>query len=177
MQLRGYTIGDFDRGAPRWKEALWQVVKALIFLSALPFPSLIYVALLRVFGAKVGEGVVIRSRLDVSYPWRLSLGDHVWLGEEVKILSLAPVTIESDCCISQRAFLCTGSHAFHSADFHLVTKPIVIRARSWIAAGAFVAPGVAVGPDSMVRAGAVVLADVPPQTMVQGNPATAVVRD
>jgi putative colanic acid biosynthesis acetyltransferase WcaF len=171
MQLEGYSIGGFDRGAPRWKEALWVAVKLCLFLPHLPLPSSFRAALLRAFGARIGRGVVIRGGLDVSYPWRLTIGDHVWLGEEVKILSLATVTIESDVCISQRAFLCTGSHAFRSPDFHLVTKPITIRQGSWIAAQAFVAPGVTIGPGSMVCAGSVVFADVPPDATVQGNPA------
>lgn len=173
MQLAGYTIGSFDRGAPRWKEALWSAVKLFFFLPHAPLPSALRVSLLRAFGAEVGQGVVIRGGVDISYPWRLRLGDHVWLGEEVKILSLAEVTIESNVCISQRAFLCTGSHAFRAPDFHLVTKPIVIRARSWVAAQVFVAPGVTMGPDAMVCAGSVVFADVAPGAIVQGNPATA----
>ncbi len=171
MQLQGYTVGDFDRGAPRWKEALWLVVKGFFFLSPFPWPSELRVALLRIFGAQIGRGVIIRAGVNISYPWRLSTGDHVWLGEEVAILSLAQVTLESNVCISQRAFLCTGSHAFHSPDFHLITKPIVIRERSWIAAQAFIAPGVTIGPDSMAAAGSVVLADVAPGTVVMGNPA------
>lgn len=174
MQLEGYTTGSFDRGAPRWKEGLWQLVRACFFMGALPLPSEWRCELLQAFGAKLGRGVIIRSRVDISHPWRLTIGDHVWLGEEVKILSLARVTIESNVCISQRAFLCTGSHDFRSPGFNLVTKPIVIRERSWIAAQVFVAPGVTFGPDSMARAGSVVFEDVPAGTIVQGNPARAV---
>ncbi|HEV7403646.1 MAG TPA: WcaF family extracellular polysaccharide biosynthesis acetyltransferase [Chthoniobacteraceae bacterium] len=169
MKLEGYTIGAFDRGASRWREALWVLVKCLFFLPAFPLPSALRVAWLRAFGAGVGRGVVIRSRVNISYPWRLSLGDHVWLGEEVVILSLAQVTIESNVCISQRAFLCTGSHAFRSPSFDLITKPIIIRTGSWIAAQAFVAPGVTIGPDSMVAAGAVVTRDVAPGVVVAGR--------
>ena len=171
MQLKGYTTGGFDRGAPRWKEAVWVVVRAVFFETAWPWPSTLRVALLRAFGAVVGEDVVIRERVNISFPWRLRIGSHVWLGEEVMILSLATVTIESHVCISQRAFLCTGSHRFRSANFDLVTKPITIRTGSWIAAQAFVAPGAEVGPGSMVAAGSVVLASVPPNTVVWGNPA------
>ena len=132
------------------------------------------VALLRAFGAPVGQGVVIRGKVNITFPWRLTVGDHVWVGEEVLILSLAPVVLESDICISQRAFICTGSHRFHAPGFDLVTKPITIRKGSWIAAQAFVAPGVEIGPDSMVAAGSVVLEDVPPRTVVRGNPAVPV---
>jgi putative colanic acid biosynthesis acetyltransferase WcaF len=171
MKLEGYTIGDFDRGAPRWKEALWVLVKAVFFLNAFPWPSAVRVPLLRLFGATIGRGVVIRNFVNVTYPWRLQVGDFVWLGDEVCILSLAPVLLESHVCVSQRAFLCTGTHRFRAPGFDLVVKPVTVRAGSWVAAQAFVAPGVEIGPGSMVCAGSVVVAEVPPATIAQGNPA------
>jgi len=174
MQLKGYTVGDFDRGAPRWKEGAWVLVKFFFFQTAFPWPSALRCALLRVFGASVGARVVVRGNVNVTYPWRLTLGDDVWLGEEVMILSLAPVVIESSVCLSQRAFLCTGSHDFRSPDFDLITKGITVRGGSWIAAQAFVGPGVEVGEGSMVSAGSVVTQNVPPRTIVRGNPAQVV---
>ena len=180
MDLAHYSLADFDRGAPRWKEALWVITKGLFFLPSWPLPSAFRASLLRAFGAKVGKGVVIRSRVNITFPWRLEVGDHVWLGEEVLIVSLAPVTIEADVCISQRAFLCTGSHDFHRPDFALQTKPICIRSATWIAAQAFVGPGVEIGSGAVVSAGSVVLESMPGQSLVQGNPATVakqIVRD
>ncbi len=174
MQLEGYTTGDFQRGAPAWKEALWWVARWIFFLNPLPWPSALRVGLLRAFGAKIGRGVVVRAQVNITFPWRLEVGDHVWFGEEVLVLSLAPVRIESHVCLSQRAFLCTGSHRFETPMFELVTKPITIHERSWIAAQAFIAPGVEVGPGSMVGAGAVVLETVPPRVRVAGNPAVVV---
>ncbi len=174
MQLKGYTVGDFDRGAPRWKEALWVLVKCVFFLNGFPWPSALRVMWLSAFGARIGAGVVIRANVNVSYPWRLTLGDDVWLGEETVILSLAPVVIESSVCISQRAFLCTGSHDFRSENFTLVTKPITVRSGSWIAAQAFISPGVEIGAGSMVCAGSVVVENVAPRSIVRGNPAQVV---
>lgn len=171
MRLEGYTTGGFDRGAPRWKELLWVLIKCVVFENGLPWPSALRVAILRAFGATIGQGVIVRAKVNITFPWRLTVGDHVWIGEEVLILSLAPVALESHVCLSQRAFLCTGSHRFHSPGFDLVTKPITIGQSSWIAAQAFIAPGVVIGPGSMVGAGSVVLVDVPPGTVVQGNPA------
>ncbi len=176
MELAGYTTGNFERGQPPWFEALWVVVKCLFFLNPIPWPSELRVALLRAFGARVGTGVVVRSQVNVTFPWRLSVGDHVWIGEEVVILSLAPVLLESNVCISQRAFLCTGSHDFRAPKFDLVTKPVTVRTRSWVAAQAFIAPGVEIGEGSMAAAGSVVLENVPPKSLVQGNPATVVKR-
>jgi putative colanic acid biosynthesis acetyltransferase WcaF len=174
IDLAGYTTGDFQRGASRLTEGLWWVARAIFFINPVPWPSALRVALLRGFGARVGEGVVIRSGVNVTFPWRLGVGDHAWLGEEVVILSLAQVEIESNCCISQRAFLCTGTHDFSVPEFSLRTSAITIKQGSWVAAGAFIGPGVTVGQGSMVTAQSVVTKDVPPGVIVQGNPAVVV---
>jgi putative colanic acid biosynthesis acetyltransferase WcaF len=97
----------------------------------------------------------------------LSIGDHVWIGEDVGILSLAQVTIESNVCISQRAYLCSGSHDFRREDFKLKVAPITLRTGSWVAAVAFIGPGVEVGAGSVVAAGSVVFKDVPPDSVVR----------
>jgi putative colanic acid biosynthesis acetyltransferase WcaF len=174
MDLSQYSVAHFDRGASRLMEAAWHAVKCLFFQTAWPWPSELRVFFLRQFGAKIGVGVVIRSQVNITFPWRLSVGDHVWIGEEVLILSLAPVTIGSNVCISQRAFLCTGTHDFRSETFDLKTKPVMLRDGCWIAAQAFVAPGVEIGEGSVVGAGSVVLENVPPRSVVHGNPAKPV---
>lgn len=174
MDLSQFDNRNFDRGASRLKEALWVIVRAVFFLNPCPWPSALRVVLLRTFGARVGQGVVIRSRVNIWLPWRLEIGDHVWLGEEVFILNLAPVTIKSNVCISQRAFLCTGSHDYRKVEFPLITKPILVHSGSWIAAQTFIGPGVEIGKNSVVSAGSVVLKDVAPNVVVQGNPASVV---
>jgi putative colanic acid biosynthesis acetyltransferase WcaF len=174
VNLAIYDNSDFDRGAPRWKEALWIAVRCIFFQTPWPWPSSFRVALLRKFGARIGTGVVIRSNVNISFPWRLAIGDHVWIGEDVGILSLAPVIIESNVCISQRAFLCAGSHDFRRDDFKLKVAPITIRYGSWIAAASFIAPGVEIGPASVVSAGSVVLQNVPSNSFVRGNPAVEI---
>ncbi len=171
MDLSRYDNSDFDRGAPRWREALWVLVRAAFFATAVPWPSPVRVALLRAFGARVGKGVVIRGNVNISFPWRLEIGDHVWIGEDVGILSLATVTLGPNVCLSQRAYLCTGSHDYRAADFKLVTRPIFIHAETWIAAAAFIGPGVEIGPRAVVAAGSVVSKSVPADVLVGGNPA------
>lgn len=171
IDLSSFSSAHFDRGAPRWKEASWLVVKSVFFQNPCPWPSRVRVFWLRVFGARAGEGVVIRSNVNISFPWRLSLGNHVWIGEDVGILSLAPVTIEDSVCVSQRAYLCTGSHDHRIASFDLVTKPITLCTGSWVAAQCFIAPGVTLGEGSVVSAGSVVLRSVGARRFVQGNPA------
>jgi putative colanic acid biosynthesis acetyltransferase WcaF len=156
IDLSTFNNATFTRGAPKWKEAVWWLCRSLFFAPWFPVPSALKVAVLRLFGAKVGRGVVIRSRVNITFPWRFECGDHVWLGDEVLILSLERVVIGSHVCISQRAFLCSGSHDFNKETFDLITKPIEIGDGCWIAAQAFVGPGVVLPPGTMVKAGEVV---------------------
>ena len=174
MDLSIYDSSGFDRGAARWREAVWLLVRFLFFQNAFPWPSSLRCALLRAFGSKIGRNVVIRSNVNISFPWRLTIGDHVWIGEDVGILTLAQVTIESNVCISQRAYLCTGSHDFRREDFKLQAAPITVRKGSWIAAASFIAPGVEIGSDAVVSAGSVVFESVAPNSFVRGNPATVI---
>ena len=174
LRLDHYDNSDFDRGVGRIKEGLWVLCKCVFFLNPLPWPSALRIGLLRLFGARIGRGVVIRSGVHVTFPWRLVLGDHVWIGDEVLILSLAPVTVGSNVCISQRAFLCTGSHAWRRETFDLKTRPIVVGDSVWISAQAFIGPGADMGSGSVVSAGSVVMKSVPENSLVRGNPATVV---
>jgi len=174
LRLDRYDNSGFDRGAGRIKEGLWILCKCAFFLSPFPWPSAVRVALLRLFGARLGRGVVVRSGANITFPWRFTAGDHVWIGEDVLVLSLAPVTLGSHVCLSQRAFLCTGSHSWRSETFDLRTRPITVGDCAWIAAQAFIGAGVSIGRGSVVSAGAVVMENVPENSLVRGNPATVV---
>lgn len=171
INLAQFKNDSFDRGAPAWKEGLWWVVRSLLFAPWFPLPSLVKVTALRAFGATAGRCVVIRSRVNITFPWKLTLGDRVWIGDEVSILSLERIEIGSDVCVSQRVFLCTGSHDFSKDSFDLITLPIVIGDGCWIGAQSFVGPGVTFRPGSRCLAGAVVVKDVEAGETVSGVPA------
>lgn len=170
-RLSEFNNASFRRGAPKLKEGLWWLVRSFLFATSFPLPSSWKVAALRVFGAEVGEGVVIRSRVNITFPWKLKVGDDVWIGDEVMILSLAEVRIASNVCLSQRAFLCTGSHNHRKESFDLITKSITLEEGSWVGACCFVGPGVTVGLGAVCAAGSVVVRDVSSKTVVGGNPA------
>lgn len=159
-----------DRGRPVWVEALWYVMKCLIFLSAWPFPSALKRQILRAFGAKVGKGVVIKPRVNIHFPWKLAIGDFTWLGEEVFILNLEPVVIGAQCCISQRAFLCTGNHDYRQLHMPFRNQPISVGDGAWIGAQVFVAPGNTIGAEAVIAAGSIVTRSAPPATICGGNP-------
>lgn len=164
---------NLDRGRPAWFEAVWYLVKIVFFLSALPWPSALKRALLRFFGAKVGPGVVIKPRVNVHFPWRLEVGAHSWIGEEVFILNFDLVRIGSQACVSQRVFLCTGNHNFRDEKFSFRSAPITVGDGAWVGASVFVGPGVEIGDEAVVTAGSVVLKSLPAGRICSGNPAVA----
>lgn len=171
MRLDLYDNSDFSRGASRLKESLWLLCKAIFFLAPLPFPSRLRVGLLRLFGAKLGRGVVIHSGVNITFPWRFEAGDHVWVGEGVTILSLARVVLGSQVCISQQAYLCTGSHNWRLETFDLQVGEIAVGAGTFVAARAFVGRSVTIGEDTVLSAGTVLFRSVPAGSFVMGNPA------
>lgn len=163
-----------DRGAPRWKETLWYLLKCVFFLSPLPWPNRLQVAILRFFGAVVGHGVNIKPRVNIHFPWKLTIGNDCWLGEELFILNFETVVIGDDCCLSQRVFLCTGNHDFRDPTFAFRNAPIEIKRGSWIGAQSFVGPGVTVGAETVVTVGSVVTKSLPGNQICSGNPASPV---
>jgi len=176
VDLARYSVAEFDRGASRVKEALWVLVSFCLFrlvpLKLSRFKSVV----LRCFGAEIGEGVVIKPNVTITFPWKLTIADHVWLGEECWLLNLAPIKIENNVCVSQRAFLCTGSHDYKSLGFDLIVKPIILERGAWVGSGAWVGPGVRVGSHAVLAANSVTAKDLESFGIYQGNPAVLVRR-
>lgn len=172
LDLFDSTVG-LDRGRGPFIEAFWYLTKCLFFLSPLPWPQHLKIFLLRIFGGKVGSGVVIKPRVNIHFPWKLSIGDHCWIGEEALILNFEPVTIGNHVCLSQRVFLCTGNHDFRDRAFSYRNAPISIGSGAWIGAQSFIGPGTEIGTESVVTAGSVVSKNLPNGMICRGNPAVA----
>lgn len=162
------------RGRPRWFEAIWYLLKCAFFLSPFPWPSRLRVFLMRCFGAKVGTGVYLKPRVNIHFPWKLEIGDHAWIGEEVFILNFEPVRIGAHACISQRVFLCAGNHDYRDPAMSYRNQPITIDDGAWVGAQSFVGPGVTVGEDAVVTAGSVVTHSLPADMICSGNPCVPV---
>lgn len=129
--------------------------------------------LLRSFGAQMGSLTDVRGSARVWYPPHLTLGDGAMLAERVNCYSMALIKLESGALVSQGAHLCAGSHDINDIGFRLVAEPITIGANAWIAAEAFVGPGVRVGEGAVLGARAVAFRDLEPWTVYVGNPASA----
>ena len=168
--LAGFTGAGYDKGRGRVWQIAWQVASSLLVMPWF-IPVAVRVAVLRAFGATIGQGVNFRSGVRVHWPWKLTVGDASWIGERVWILNLEPVTIGHDVCISQDVFLCTGSHDRRSPTFEFDNAPITIGDAAWVAARATVLRGVTVGQDAVVGATALVTRSVAEGEIVLAPPA------
>jgi putative colanic acid biosynthesis acetyltransferase WcaF len=148
--------------------AFWWLISNLIFSN--PFtPSSSRQTILRIFGATVGTGVIIRRGVRVHFPWNLEIGDDCWIGEEVWFINHEKVTIGSDVCISQRSIICSGGHDYRSASLEYAHKPVTIKDGAWVCLDAKVLPGVTIGECSVVSAGEIVRKSLPDYSMLVGG--------
>lgn len=164
-RLSGFTGAGYDKGRNIAWQAAWMLASGAL-TTRWWCPLSLRLAVLRAFGAQIGTGVLIRHNVRIHWPWKLTVGDNSWIGEEAWILNLEPVTIGSDVCISQGVMLCTGSHDRRSPTFEFDNAPIVVGDGAWIATRATVLRGVKVGPDSVVGACSMVTRDVPAGQLV-----------
>jgi len=170
--LAAFTGAGYDKGRGRLTQVAWLAVSGLVVVRWW-CPRSLRVAILRRFGATIGEGVLIRHQVRVHWPWKLTVGDHSWIGEGAWLLNLEPIVIGRDVCVSQDVLLCTGSHDRRSPSFEFDNAPIEVRDRAWVATRATVLRGVTIGADATVGACALVTSDVPDGGTVLAPAATA----
>lgn len=132
------------------------------------------VLLLRAFGARIGRGLVIKNRVNIKLPWKLKVGNHVWLGEDAWIDNLNNVLLGDNVCISQGALLLTGNHDYTTAAFYYRNAPVVVEDGAWIGAKAVVCPGVVVGSHAILTVGSIATKAMEAYGIYQGNPAKLV---
>jgi putative colanic acid biosynthesis acetyltransferase WcaF len=130
--------------------------------------------LLRLFGASVGKGVIIKPRVNIKYPWKLTIGNHVWIGEGVWIDNLGEVSIGDHSCISQGAMLLCGNHNYKKSSFDLMVGDIVLEEGVWVGAHAVVCPGVTCHSHSVLTVKSIATSNLESYTIYQGNPAIKV---
>ena len=171
IDLRSYDNSWYSPGRSVVWRAAWLLVGLPLFrTSMLPFSGL-RVALLRLFGARIGEGVVIHSEASVKYPWHLQIGSNCWIGEHAWIDNLTTVRLGNNVCISQGCYICTGNHDWRDPSFGLIVRPVELRDGAWAGAMSVLLPGVTLGEGAVAGAGSVVSQAVPPYEVHTGNPA------
>ncbi len=171
QDLARFTLPAGFRGRSGLTVQIWFWVRDTIFLCS---PQPLYGWrrwLLRLFGAQVGEGALIRSTVRIMYPWKVSIGRHAWIGDFAEIYSLGEIEIGDNAVVSQNCYLCAAAHDHRSPTFDIFARKITIEPEAWLAADVFVAPGVTVGRGAVIGARSTLLQDAPPMTVVAGYPA------
>ena len=171
ISLKNYNNHGYNPGKGFMVRALWYLVNIFFFLNPLCISIGFKVFLLKLFGGRVGKGVVIKPRVNIKYPWNIEIGDHVWIGEKVWIDSLGPVKIENNVCISQGAILVCGNHDYTKSTFDLMISEIHLEEGVWIGVGAIAGPGTHAQNHSVLTAGSVASGKLEPYSIYRGNPA------
>lgn len=171
VRLDSFQNAWYQPGKSFAMRILWYYVN-LIFLNSGWLPSsAIKVRILRLFGAKIGKGVIMKPYVNIKYPWHLHIGNHCWIGENVWIDNLTSVHIGDHVCISQGAMLLTGNHNYKDPAFGLITGVITLEDGVWIGAQSCVCPGVRCHEQSILSVHSVATSNLEPDGIYQGNPA------
>jgi putative colanic acid biosynthesis acetyltransferase WcaF len=171
QNLNIFKMPNDFRGRSKITVQLWWIVYALLFK---PSPQVLYSwrrFLLRCFGAKIGKAVIIRPSAQVTYPWKVKIGDYSWIGDDVVLYSLGEIEIGNNTVISQRSYICTGSHSYKKIDFPIYNQKIIIEDQCWLATDVYVAPGVTIAQRTVVGARSSVFKDLPAGKICMGSPA------
>jgi putative colanic acid biosynthesis acetyltransferase WcaF len=171
QDLKRFKLPPHFRGRSALTVQLWWLVQATLFRGS---PQLLYGFrrwLLRRFGAQIGQGVLIRPSVKIPYPWKLAIGDYSWIGDDAVLYSFGRITIGRDVVVSQKCYLCAGTHDFRSPAFDILAFPITIEDEVWVAADVFVAPGVTIGRGAVVGSRSSVFTDLPAMMVCVGSPA------
>jgi putative colanic acid biosynthesis acetyltransferase WcaF len=174
VQLAHTHPGAYRPGRSYPVRALWVIVEALTLLNPLLVSYRFKVAALRLFGAEIGDGLVLKPGVHVKHPWRLRIGDNCWLGERAWIDNMEDVTLGSNVVVSQGAYLCTGNHDWSDPVMPLAPRAILVEDGAWVGAFSRVAPGTTIAAGSVVVLGGVVFSDTEPWGIYRGNPAERV---
>lgn len=171
VNLETFSTYNFNKGANKLKIVIWYFVNALFVRASWnPFMG-IKVFFLKLFGAKIGKGLVIKNNVNIKFPWKLTLGNDVWLGENVWIDNLDEVIIGNNVCISQGALLLTGNHDYTLSTFDYRNAPIIIEDGAWIGAKTVVCPGIKVKSHAILTVGSTATKNMEAYGIYQGNPA------
>ena len=159
------------RGKSKWLVQLWWIAQILFIKCSPQFMYGWRRFLLRCFGAEIGKGVLIRPSVRIQYPWKVFIGDYSWIGDDVILYSLGKIKIGSNTVISQKSYLCAGTHNYNNKSFTIRAGEIVIGKECWLATDVYVAPGVVIGDGTVVGARSSVFTSLPPGKICYGSPA------
>ncbi len=168
----GETIPAGHPEASKLRDASYATKRFLLQMNQSADPAEIRDLLSRITGSAIDDSVAVFTPLYINYGKHTSIGKNVFINFDCVFLDLGGITIEDNVLIAPKVSLLSEGHPVNPSDRQsLVPGPIHIRKNAWIGAGATILPGVTIGENVVVAAGAVVSKDVPANTVVGGIPA------
>lgn len=174
QNLQQFKVPTGFRGRNALTVQMWWLVQATLFRWSPQFMYGWRRFLLRCFGATIGQKVIVRPTVTITYPWKVEIGDYSWIGDDVVLYSLGQIRIGNHAVVSQKCYLCTGSHNYHKIDFGIFAQPIQIGDQAWLATDVYVSPGVSIGEAAVVGSRSSVYQNLPAGMICYGNPAKPV---
>ena len=171
QNLKLFQLPASFRGRSKYIVQRWWVVNATLFKWSPQFLFAWRRFLLRLFGAEIGKDVLIRSTVKITYPWKLKVGDHTWIGDECVLYNLGEITIGKHVAIAHKVYFNTGGHEYDKVTFDIFSKPITIEDECWLTNDVYLAPGVHIGKGTIVGARSSVLKSLPGAKICVGTPA------
>ena len=171
QDLKLFQLPKGFRGRSGVLVQLWWVVQSTLFGLSPQFMYRWRNFLLRLFGAKIGKCVIIRPSARITYPWKLTIGDYAWVGDNVELYTLGEIVIGNNAVVSQRSYICTASHDHTKSSFDIYSVKTVIEDEAWVATDVYVAPGVTIGRGAVIGARSSVFSDMPAGMICVGSPA------
>jgi putative colanic acid biosynthesis acetyltransferase WcaF len=174
QDLNAFTVPKTFRGKSKMTVQLWWIVQSTLFAWS---PQVLYGwrrFLLRLFGAKIGKGVLVRATAKITYPWNVEIGDYSWIGDDNVLYSLGKISIGKNVALAHKVYLNTGGHEYKKSTFDIFSKPVVVEDECWLTNDVYVAPGVTIGKGSIIAARSSVLKSMPSGKVCVGTPAIAI---
>lgn len=177
QDLKLFRVPDTFRGRSKITTQLWWIVQSTLFSWS---PQVLYGwrrFLLRLFGAKIGKGVLIRSTAKITYPWNVEIGDYSWIGEDNVLYSLGKITIGKHVALAHKVYLNTGGHDYKQKSFDIFAEPVNIGDECWLTNDVYIAPGVSLSKGTIVAARSSVLKSIYEEGKICAGTPARIIKD
>lgn len=174
QDLRKFNVPKGFRGKSKITVQIWWIVEKTLFSMS---PQFFYGwrrFLLRLFGAKIGKGVLIRPSARFTYPWKVTIGANTWIGEQTILYSLGEIVIGKDVAVAHGVYFNTGLHDYTKKEFPIMFDKIIVEDECWITNDVYIAPGVKIGKGCVIGARSSVYKSTSKGWVCYGNPSKPV---
>ncbi|WP_442844802.1 WcaF family extracellular polysaccharide biosynthesis acetyltransferase [Leeuwenhoekiella sp. H156] len=177
QDLNLFRLPDTFRGRSKITTQLWWIVQSTLFSWS---PQVFYGwrrFLLRLFGAKIGKGVLIRPTAKITYPWNIEIGDYSWIGEDNVLYSLGKIYIGRHVALAHKVYLNTGGHEYNKTTFDIFAKPVYISDECWLTNDVYIAPGVSLAKGTIIAARSSVLKSILEEGKICAGTPARIIKD